>query len=60
MSTPLDPALRSSLNTLKAGTDEALQMLFVLQQTINNNGVPEMAPWCVRSNNGGQSQKGVK
>lgn len=42
---PLDPALRSSLSTLKVGTDEALQMLFVLQQTINNNGVPEMAPW---------------
>ncbi|KAF8314994.1 hypothetical protein DL93DRAFT_2227700 [Clavulina sp. PMI_390] len=42
---PLDPALRSSLSTIKAGTEEALQTLFVLQQTINNGGVPEMAPW---------------
>lgn len=48
MSGNSEPALRSTLSALKSGTEEALQTLFVLQQTINNNGLPEMAPWCVR------------
>lgn len=41
----MDPALKASLTSIKAGTEEALQTLFVLQQTINNGGLPEMAPW---------------
>lgn len=42
----MDPQIRSALGTLKAGTEEALQMLDLLHKTIHNNDIPEMVNWC--------------
>lgn len=42
----MDPQIRSALSTLKAGTEEALQMLDLLHKTIHNNDIPEMVNWC--------------